>query len=202
MIKLHIYAKASLSIITVFQVIWQLFPIWEKNTPRLPTVLTLTLSQVEQIINISILNSHAHNPACPNDLFFSFAFILGPRLWHTEDPRLGVESELQLLAYAMATATSDPSFIGNLHHGSRQHCILSPLSKARDRTPNLMVPSGIHFCCTTMGTPPYFLGIIAAKCSPQLKFQILFKLKFTIMTAAWDNILSHQPSSRAICLPK
>jgi len=32
-------------------------------------------------------------------LFFAF---LGPYLWHIEVPRLGVKSELQLLAYATA----------------------------------------------------------------------------------------------------
>ena len=31
-------------------------------------------------------------------------------------PRLGVESELQLLAYATATAMQDPSCVCNLHH--------------------------------------------------------------------------------------
>ena len=31
--------------------------------------------------------------------------------------------------------------------------IFNPLSKARDRTRNLMVPSRIHFCWATMGTP-------------------------------------------------
>jgi len=46
----------------------------------------------------------------------------------------------------------DPSRICNLHHRSRQHRILYPLSKARDRAHDLMVPSQIHFCCTTTGT--------------------------------------------------
>ena len=37
---------------------------------------------------------------------FVFLFLLfQPNLWHMEGPRLGVESELQLLAYATATAT-------------------------------------------------------------------------------------------------
>ena len=40
-----------------------------------------------------------------------------------------------------------------LHHGSQQCWILNPLSEARDRTCNLMVPSRIHSHCTTMGTP-------------------------------------------------
>ena len=30
----------------------------------------------------------------------------------------------------------------------------NPLSEARARTRNLMVPSRIRFCCATMGTPP------------------------------------------------
>ena len=36
---------------------------------------------------------------------------------------------------------------------SWQHQILNPLSKARDRTYNLTVPSQIHFHCTTIRTP-------------------------------------------------
>ena len=31
-----------------------------------------------------------------------------------------------------------------------------PLSEARDQTCTLMVPSRIHFCCATMGTPEIF----------------------------------------------
>ena len=40
-----------------------------------------------------------------------------------------------------------------LHHSSQQYWILNPLSKARNRTRNLTVPSWIHFRCLTMGTP-------------------------------------------------
>ena len=36
--------------------------------------------------------------------FFSFLVFLGPHLWHMGVPRLGVKSELQLLAYTTATA--------------------------------------------------------------------------------------------------
>ena len=56
-----------------------------------------------------------------------------------EVPRLGLESELQLLAYITTTATADPSRFCDLHRSSRQCQILNPLSEARDRTPNLMV---------------------------------------------------------------
>ena len=69
---------------------------------------------------------------------FSFACFLGPHLQHMEDPRLGVESELQLPAYTTATATAterqDPSHVCNAHHSSQQHKILYLLSDARGQT--------------------------------------------------------------------
>ena len=84
-----------------------------------------------------------------------FFFLLGLHPWHMEVPRLGVKSELRLLATATATATAtrDPSHLCDLHHSSRRRQILNPLSEARDRTHNVMVPSQIHFHCATTGTP-------------------------------------------------
>ena len=70
-------------------------------------------------------------------------FIFHMHLRHMEVPRLGVKLELQPLAYARATATWDLSQVCNLHHGSRQHWILNPLSKARDQTRNLMHTSRV-----------------------------------------------------------
>jgi len=84
--------------------------------------------------------------------FLSFVF-LGPHLGHIEVPRLGVQWELQLPAYSTATAMQDLSCICDLHHSSQQRRILNPWSEARDQTRNLMVPSQIRFCCTTMETP-------------------------------------------------
>ena len=74
-----------------------------------------------------------------------------------EVPRLGVKCELQLLAYATATAMAmwDLSRICELHHSSRQRWIFNPLNRARDQTCNLMVPSQIHFHCATAGTPNF-----------------------------------------------
>ena len=51
-----------------------------------------------------------------------------------EVPRLGVKSELQLPAFATATAKWYPRHICDLRHTLQQHQILNPLSKARDRT--------------------------------------------------------------------
>ena len=80
-------------------------------------------------------------------------FFLSPHLRHMEVPRLGFKLELQLPAYARATAMPDPSRVCDLHHSSQQCRILNPLSEARDGTRNLTVPSQIRFCCATMGTP-------------------------------------------------
>ena len=51
-----------------------------------------------------------------------------------EVPGLGVESEMQLLAYTTATAMLDLLHILDLCHSLRQRWILNPLSEARDRT--------------------------------------------------------------------
>ena len=51
-----------------------------------------------------------------------------------EVPRLGVKSELQLLARIMATATQGLNRVCDLHHSLCQCQILNPLSEARDQT--------------------------------------------------------------------
>ena len=57
-------------------------------------------------------------------------FFLGPHLQHMEVPWLGVESELQSLAYTTATATWDLRCVCDLHLSLQQHWTLNPLSKA------------------------------------------------------------------------
>ena len=70
--------------------------------------------------------------------FFFFCF-LGPHPRHMEVPRLGVQSELELLAYTTVTATRDPSHIcDNL----QQHWILDPLGEARVRTQSSQILVG------------------------------------------------------------
>ena len=89
---------------------------------------------------------------CFSFLFFVFLGLY-PRLM--EVPMLGVESELQLLAYTTATVTSDSSWVCDLHHSLWEHQILNPRSEARDRTHILMDMSLAHYCWVMMGTP-YF----------------------------------------------
>ena len=75
----------------------------------------------------------------------SVFFFLGPHPWHLEVPRLVVESELQLPAYATVTAMADLSHICDLHCSSRQCWILNLLSESRDCTRNLMGTSQVHY---------------------------------------------------------
>ena len=76
-------------------------------------------------------------------IFLSFVF-LGPHPQQMEVPRLGVELEVQPLAYARATAMPDPSSVCDLHHSSQQRRILNPLRKARDQTRILVDPSWVR----------------------------------------------------------
>ena len=78
-------------------------------------------------------------------IYLFIYFFLGLRCWYLEVPRLGVQSELQLLVYATATAMWDLSHICDLHYSSWQHRILNPVIEARDRTHILMDPSQVLF---------------------------------------------------------
>ena len=69
---------------------------------------------------------------------------------HMEVPRQGVQWELQLPAFATATAMRDLSRFCNLHHSLQQWQILNPLSEARDQTCILMVLAGF------VTTEPYW----------------------------------------------
>ena len=74
-----------------------------------------------------------------------------------EIPRLGVISELQMLAYTKATETQDLSRVFDLHHSSQQHQIFNPLSKARDQTCVLTDTGWVHYRWAMTGIlPPGF----------------------------------------------
>ena len=70
-----------------------------------------------------------------------------------EVPRLGVKSELQLLASATATAMEDVSSVFDLYHSSPKNQIPDPLSEAKDQTCILMDPSWFVKRWATKGTP-------------------------------------------------
>ena len=87
-------------------------------------------------------------------LIFFFFFFLGPHPQHMEVPRLGVELELQPLAYTTTTATPYPSHICKLCCSLQQHQIFNPVSEARDCTHIFMNTSCILNSLSHNGTPP------------------------------------------------
>ena len=81
------------------------------------------------------------------NLFLFLYFVsLGLQPGHMDVPRLGLELELQPLAYPTATATADRSRICDLHHRSGQCQLLNPLSQARDGDCVLMGATQMCFC--------------------------------------------------------
>ena len=112
------------------------------------------LQQMFTIIQINVQVAEMRRMDCQFTLstmltlpsyFYLFVYcFLGPHLWHMVVPRLGVESELQLLANATPTAMPDLSHVHHLHHSSWQHQILNPLSEARNRTHVLMDTSQVY----------------------------------------------------------
>ena len=92
-------------------------------------------------------------------LFVCFAFW--GCMQHMQVPRLGVELELELLAYATATLP-DLSHVCDLHKSSWQCRIINPLSETRHWTCILMDASQICFHWATRGTPCFVGRIVCA----------------------------------------
>ena len=105
------------------------------------------------LICLSIPKQIPHCTDYWNFLLFIYFVFLGPLPRHMEVPRLGVELELQLPAYAKATATQDLSHVWGLPHSLQQCQILNPLSRAGDWTCILMDTSQVHCGWATVGTP-------------------------------------------------
>ena len=84
--------------------------------------------------------------------FFSF-FFLGLLLWHMEIPRLGVELELQPLAYTTAIAMRDPSRICDLYHNSQQLWILIHWLRPGIESATSWILVGYVNCWATKETP-------------------------------------------------
>ena len=86
---------------------------------------------------------------CEHSLFFHFYFFLSflsfwaaPAAYGGSQARGLIVTEAASLCQGHSKAGSEPHL--PLHHSSRQCRILNALSKARDRTRNLMVPIRIH----------------------------------------------------------
>ena len=82
---------------------------------------------------------------CKSTILFFFFCLFRAHPRHMKLPKLGVKSDLQVLAYATAVAMPDLTCLCDLHHSSWHRCMLNPLSKARDLTCILMDASQFRF---------------------------------------------------------
>ena len=114
-------------------------------------ILKVQLEQSFRCLKNCIWNRFTRSQKAFFFFFFFFFFcccccFLGPNPGHMEVSRLGVQSKLQLLAYATATASlRNLSCICDLHHSSQQLRVPSPLSKARDQIHILVDTSRVHY---------------------------------------------------------
>ena len=114
------------------------------------TYIYTNLYGIDQLLNI-LTESSEFNYLKNFFHFYFFLLVAAPAAYGTS--RAGVKSELQLWAYATATATPEPSRICGWHHSLWEHCILNPLSKARDQTRILMDTSQVLNLLSHNGNP-------------------------------------------------
>ena len=87
---------------------------------------------------------------CQTHYTFCFVFYLfWLHLWHIEVPRLGVEFELQLLAYTTATAVPDLSRIWDLH----LQLTAVPQVRSWIKPTSSWILIHVCYCWATAGTP-------------------------------------------------
>ena len=75
-----------------------------------------------------------HYCICGFFLLIHFFFLFAAALTAYGGSWARSQTDLQLKAYAIATAPPDPSHICDVPQSLRQHQILNPLSEARDQT--------------------------------------------------------------------
>ena len=117
----------------------------------------------------------------------------GPHLQHMEFFRLGVESELQLLAYATATVTQDPSHICDLQCRLQQRQILSPLGKARDQTLIFMDTSQVLNLLSHNGNSLNKIVRIKISIGIKCDFKNIYRLFIFRANTREDTKISHLP---------
>jgi len=103
---------------------------------------------------------------------YLFSFF-GPHPEHMGVPRLGVQSELQLPAYATAIATTqDLSHICNLHHSSWQCQILNHWARPGIEPTTSWLLSDLFLLSHNGNSSTFFFSIL----SEQFKYKIWCKL--------------------------
>ena len=120
--------------------------------------IVLTLTREKSAFCFPSLIMTFKSSKAPGGFFF---FFLGPHPWYMEVPRLEVELELQLLAFATAARSELP-----LQLIPQLMAVLdpNPLRGARDRTHILMDTSWVCYRRATTGTPWRFVLFLVLFC--------------------------------------
>ena len=131
-----------------------------------------------------------------------------------EVPRLGVQMELQLLAYITATATWDLGCVCDLHQSSWQCWVLNPLSEARDQTLVLMDPSQVCLPLSREGNSRKFFFLFLhfpSGSNPRdwMQFSVLYSrthFPSFLTVCTYDKLpvcppRSPFPPGKQVCLP-
>ena len=108
--EISILMKSTLSITFFmdhnFGVVFKVISLTNRHSPMLSSGSSIRFFLI--YFDSLLLDTHALRIVMSSSLFFFFVVVvvafLGPHPCHMEVPRLEVESELQLLAYAIATA--------------------------------------------------------------------------------------------------
>ena len=125
--KLH----AVIIIYTMMSITWNFTCCIITKISAIPTVYTLSCvnKYLRRYLGLDFFLIKKIN----NSMYlFIHSFFIWPHLQHMEVPGLRVKSELQLPAYATATATPDPSHICDLYCSLQQCQILNSLREARN----------------------------------------------------------------------
>ena len=103
--------------------------------------------------NYDLISGLLINLLCWRSFCYVLFCILRLHLWHMEILKLGVESELQLLAYTTATAMQDPSHVCDLHHSLQQHWILTHWVRPGIEPASSWILAGLVNNWATKGAP-------------------------------------------------
>ena len=94
-------------------------------------------------MQIEVIRNYFPPIILPKKNFFFFAFSRATPAAYGGSQFRGLMGAVAA-GLRQSQATWDSSHVCDLHHSSRHRQIFNPLSKARDQTHNLAVPSRIH----------------------------------------------------------
>ena len=128
-----------------------------KNFVQINLVFTFPLQLIYIVLPISpVQQSDSHIYTQVHSFLLLLHFRAKPAAYGVSQARGSIQAVAAVLQHSHSNTGSElrlrptPKLMATCR-------ILNPLSKARDQTQNLKVPTQIRFCCATTGTPMYSL---------------------------------------------